>query len=225
MDETEKILNIEKFLSENHMAENFLMSKHHTLPVRNDNSVLQKRLNDYDSSLFEETSVQKIEDPGLKLETKIEKTEEMISVLEEKLVVAESVQDTMLTKKIFIQKLMLEKELEKLQNEYKEKGFDAKIAQGLVNVFGVPGNIKKDLKTKVQNFVKNSGITKPFQPVKNFFKIKDTLSRLDKINKSVDELISMDIPFGEGEERYQALANHIVRANYLQKKIEKEFKK
>ena len=223
MDEMEKKRSIEKFLSENHLNENFLIKQNKSIPDET-SSLFRKRLNAYDSALFEETSVQKIDDPSLKLETKIEKVEEMISVLAEKLVVSEAVQDTMLTKEIFIQKLMLEKKLEKLQKEYKEKGFETKLTQGLINVFGMPENIENNLKKKVQNFVKNSGITKPFRPVRNFFKIKETLNRLDKINKSVDELITMNVPYGEGDQRYKALANHIARANYLQNKIEKDFK-
>ena len=227
MDELQKKKNIEKFLSENHFSENFLLAKHKTLSSNQNtdaSSLFKKRLNDYDSALYEETTVQKIDDPNLKLENKIEKVEEMISALDEKLVVAETVQDTMKAKEIFIQKLMLEKKLEKLQSEYKSKGLDTKFTQGLINFFGMPANIENDLKQKIGNFVKESGLAKPFKPVTNFFKIKETLARLDKINKSVDELVSMQVPFGENEQRYQALANHLTRANYLQNKIEKEFK-
>ena len=97
MDETEKKKNIEKFLSENNMAEKFFLAKQKTNPL-NSSLMFKKRLNDFDSSLFEKTSIEKIDDPELKLETKIEKLEEMISVLEEKLVVAETVQDTMKAK-------------------------------------------------------------------------------------------------------------------------------
>ena len=88
MDDLEKKKNIEKFLSENNMSGNFLLSANKTTPI---NSVMpavspfKKRLNDYDSSLFEETSVQKIEDPALKLQAEIKKTEETIATLTEEL--------------------------------------------------------------------------------------------------------------------------------------------
>lgn len=186
--------------------------------------MFKKRLNDYDSSLYEETSIQKIDDLRYKLENEIEKVEEMISVLEEKLIVAETVQDTMKAKELFIQKLMLGKKLEKLKNEYRSKGFDTKFTQGVVSFLGLPENIESDLKHKVKSFINGSVFEKPFKPVLNFFKVKETLGRLNKINKSVDELVSMQVPFGENEQRYQALAKHLTRANYLQNKIEKEFK-
>ena len=173
---------------------------------------------------WEKTSIEKIDDPELKLETKIEKLEEMISVLEEKLVVAETVQDTMKAKEIFIQKLMLEKKLEKMREEYKKNGFDSKLTENIMSFFGLPQNIENELKQKAENFMKNSALARPFKPVMNFFKVKETLNRLDKINKSVDELVNMQVPFGEGEQRYQALANHLTRATYLQNKIEKNFK-
>lgn len=223
MDETEKKKNIEKFLSENNMAEKIFLAKQKTNPI-NSSLMFKKRLNDFDSSLFEKTSIEKIDDPELKLETKIEKLEEMISVLEEKLVVAETVQDTMKAKEIFIQKLMLEKKLEKMREEYKKNGFDSKLTENIMSFFGLPQNIENDLKQKAENFMKNSALARPFKPVMNFFKVKETLNRLDKINKSVDELVNMQVPFGEGEQRYQALANHLTRATYLQNKIEKNFK-
>ena len=223
MDETEKKKNIEKFLSENNMAEKIFLAKQKTNPL-NSSLMFKKRLNDFDSSLFEKTSIEKIDDPELKLETKIEKLEEMISVLEEKLVVAETVQDTMKAKEIFIQKLMLEKKLEKMREEYKKNGFDSKLTENIMSFFGLPQNIENELKQKAENFMKNSALARQFKPVMNFFKVKETLNRLDKINKSVDELVNMQVPFGEGEQRYQALANHLTRATYLQNKIEKNFK-
>lgn len=225
MDELEKKKNIEKFLSENHFAQSFLISKEKTAPAGRDAAELfKKRLNDYDSSLFEETSIKKIDNPSLKLETEIERVEEAISALAEKLVVAEAVQDTMRAKEIFIQKLMLEKKLEKLHRDYKSQGFDTSFTQGVISFLGLPANVENDIKNKIVKFAKNAGLVKPFQPVMNFFRIKETLNKLDKINKSVDELVSMKVPFGEDEQRYQALANHLTRANCLQNKIEKEFK-
>jgi hypothetical protein len=64
---------------------------------------------------------------------------------------------------------------------------------------------------------------KKFKVMLRFFKVKDSLNRLNKINNSVDELVSLKIPFGENEKRYQALANRLIRANKLRTQIQKEF--
>lgn len=216
-----KNINIE---SGQKLADNFLMDLKNKENLHTA-ELFKKRLNAFDSTLFEESSIEKIDDPSLKLENKIEQVEEILEILNEKLIVAETIQDNEQAKKLFIQKKMFEKKLQKLQNEYKSKSIDTKLTQGLISFFGIPENIENDIKNKVGDFVQNSGIAKPFQPITNFFKIKETLGRLDKINKSVDELVSMRVPFGENEERYQTLANHLTRANYLHNQIEKEFKK
>ena len=50
------------------------------------------------------------------------------------------------------------------------------------------------------------------------------IGRLDKINKSVDELVKMRVPFGEQEARYETLVNHLSRAGVLHSQILKELK-
>ena len=52
--------------------------------------------------------------------------------------------------------------------------------------------------------------------------VRDTLGKLDKINKSVDELVKMQVPFGEQEVRYEKLVNHLSRAGALHSQIMKE---
>lgn len=223
MDDLEKKKNIEKFLSENNMSGNFLLSANKTTPI---NSVMpavspfKKRLNDYDSSLFEETSVQKIEDPALKLQAEIKKTEETIATLTEELQLAETLRDTMRTKDVFIRKLMAEKKLEKLQQEYKSNGFDKK--QKFVNLKQLPGAVKSEIALKFKSLIKNSGIINAFSPVAGFLRTKETLNRLDRINKSVDGLITSNTPFGENEQRYKLLVNQLTQANRLQNEIKKE---
>ena len=223
MDDLEKKKNIEKFLSENNMSGNFLLSANKTSPI---NSVMpavspfKKRLNDYDSSLFEETSVQKIEDPALKLQAEIKKTEETIATLTEELQLAETLRDTMRTKDVFIRKLMAEKKLEKLQQEYKSNGFDKK--QKFVNLKQLPGSVKSEIALKIKSLIKNSRIINAFSPVAGFLRTKETLNRLDRINKSVDGLITSNTPFGENEQRYKLLVNQLTQANRLQNEIKKE---
>ena len=68
----------------------------------------------------------------------------------------------------------------------------------------------------------NSNFAKRIKVVLKFFKIKDTLGRLNKINESVDELVSLKVPFGEQNKRYEILANRLIRANHLHTQIQKE---
>lgn len=54
--------------------------------------------------------------------------------------------------------------------------------------------------------------------------VRETLGKLDKINKSVDELVKMKVPFGEQEEKYETLVNHLQKAGALHAQILKELK-
>ena len=54
--------------------------------------------------------------------------------------------------------------------------------------------------------------------------LKKSLSRLESINKNVDELISMNIPYGENIDKYEQLSKYIIRANSIQNNISKMIK-
>ena len=51
--------------------------------------------------------------------------------------------------------------------------------------------------------------------------IKSSLDKLENINKSVDELMSMKIPYGESNYRYDILSKYISKANSIQSEISK----
>lgn len=79
---------------------------------------------------------------------------------------------------------------------------------------------------KLENFLdkkkSSSPAAKRFKVMLKFFKVKDTLGRLNKINRSVDELVNLKVPFGEESKRYEILANRLIRANHLHAEIQKE---
>ena len=69
---------------------------------------------------------------------------------------------------------------------------------------------------------KNSPLARKLKMLIHFFQIKDTLSRLNKINSSVDERVNLKVPFGGQQKRYEILSNRLIRANYLHSQIKKE---
>ncbi len=78
------------------------------------------------------------------------------------------------------------------------------------------------VETFIDQNSENSAIAKRLKIILKSFKIKDTLGRLNKINESVDELVSLKVPFGEQNKRYEILANRLIRANHLHTQIQKE---
>ena len=55
--------------------------------------------------------------------------------------------------------------------------------------------------------------------------LKKSLDKLENINKSVDELIAMNIPYGENNDKYRQLSSYIIKANSIQSEIVKNMKK
>lgn len=62
---------------------------------------------------------------------------------------------------------------------------------------------------------------KYFPKIYKGFLLKKSLNKLKAINQTAAELISKKIPYGESEERYNALINHITSANAIQARIVK----
>ena len=87
-----------------------------------------------------------------------------------------------------------------------------------------PQKFKIRLKKQFKLVLRRSKLLKNFTLFVRSMAVRDTIGRLDKINKSVDELVSMRVPFGEQEARYETLVNHLSRAGILHSQILKELK-
>ena len=53
--------------------------------------------------------------------------------------------------------------------------------------------------------------------------LRDTIKKLNKINNSIDELVKMQSSYGEQDDRYKKLVNHLSKASSLHSQISKEF--
>ncbi len=51
--------------------------------------------------------------------------------------------------------------------------------------------------------------------------LRKSLAKLENINKSVDELMTMQTPYGEAGDKYIKLSKYITRANTIQAEIAK----
>ncbi len=60
---------------------------------------------------------------------------------------------------------------------------------------------------------------KYFPKIYKGFLLKRSLNKLKAINQTAAELISKKIPYGESEERYNTLINHITSANAIQARL------
>ena len=62
------------------------------------------------------------------------------------------------------------------------------------------------------------------QNLTSVIELKKSLVKLENLNKSVDELMGMNIPYGENYNKYEQLSKYIIKANSIQSQITKQIK-
>lgn len=191
-----------------------------------ENSIIYpKRLNSIDTSMLEDVAYTVLDDEELKLEKKIENTEKILKELTEKLIVADTIKDEERKQELLSQRQVLMQKRNNLLEAYKSQSLFARLTSLYIVIVKFPQKIQDNFKKKLKKFIRNSSLLKRVPALVRAIFIRDTLNRLNKINRSVDELVSMKVPFGEQEAKYDALINHLSRATALQAKIRKELEK
>lgn len=176
-----------------------------------------RRLNDYDYNILKEDAYKDVTDELFKLEYKISKAEDDIKNLEAQIQAARDIRDFELVETLFNRKKILQEDLKGLIEIYNDTSLSAKIS----------GGISLKLKTQFTNMKKAidsfnelviSKLPKRFSSV---LEVKKSLNKLENINKSVDELMTLQTPYGEAGDKYEQLSRYISRANTIQAEIAK----
>ena len=186
--------------------------------------LLLKRLNATDSSTIEECAYKLIDNPELKLEKRIENCEKALSEVNEKIIVAQTIQDNKAQKELFYKKQVLEKSLAALQKQYSEQNFETGFASLITKALLLPQKLKTNLTKYFKSLLLHTKFLKHIKPLARALAVRETIWKLNKINRSVDELVKMKVPFGEQEEKYETLVTHLQRAGALHSQILKELK-
>ena len=118
-------------------------------------------------------------------------------------------------------------------NKTAKEDYEALIA--IYNNKSFSGKITDIVKTKIDT--KFSGIKNNIlnisekiveklpAPFSKIFELKKSLTKLENINKSVDELMRLNIPYGENINKYEQLSRYIIKANSIQSEISNYIKK
>lgn len=202
----------------------FMLDESPEMPSLKLQSEPLRRLNDYDFNLLKEDAYKDVSDDSFKLEYKISKTEESLKLLEAQIQAARDIQDYDLIDELVIRMIALKEEYDELVEIYNEKSISTKISGGIMSIFG----------DKMKN--KISGVSNKFSILSeqlisimpkqfaSIFELKKTLSKLENINKSVNDLMTMNMPYGEGADRYDQLSKYIIKANSIQGEISRIIK-
>ena len=190
--------------------------------TNNENKIIkpQNRLNGYDSTILNRANFDDSEEQELSIDFKIKEKESILKDLDEKIKLADNygTQNESLGLKAKRQRISEELSLLKKQQA-------GKIS------FKSNSAIHSDLRDKlpvvykVHDFVSRNILSKVSKKVRSIVALSDSLEQLSDINKSVDELVDMNIPYGERVQNYEKLTEYLRKANTIHSKISKSLGK
>ena len=168
-----------------------------------------KRLNGYDSSMLNEANAQNIE--PLNVDFQISQKQRELTDISGKIKNAEiyGTQNEVLSLKV--RKQRLEKELSEL-NKQKAETTVKPLSSEIIELPWIK---------KAQTFLSRNVLAKVSKKFNSLVFLGDSLEKLEDINKSVDALIEMNIPYGEKKENYEKLTQYLSRANQIHSEISK----
>ena len=179
-----------------------------------------RHINDYDSNILKEDAYNDVSDEVLKLEYKISKVEEELNNIDERISSAMEIKDYILADNLQNRKIQLENDLKDLIKIYKEASISARISGGISSKF----KQKFDGIKNSANNILNTFLSKMPGKLSKIIEIKNSLSKLESINKNVDALMSRKYPYGEAEARYNQLSKYIAKANSIHAEISRFIK-
>lgn len=175
-----------------------------------------KRLNGYDSTILNNANFKDVDDGELSIDYRIREKEDVLKELETKIKTAENYgsQNESLGLKAKRQRILQELASLEKQKAYGERYSSSK-------------PLSETFKEKIpvlyylQNFVSRNILAKISKKVHSFVALSDSLEQLSDISKSVDELMDLNIPYGERSQNYEKLTLYLGRANSIHSKISK----
>ena len=181
----------------------------------------QRRLNDYDYNILKEDAYKDVTDEIFKLEYKISKTEEELKDIDNKIRMAKDVRDFNKVEQLFNRKKQLQEDLDGLIEIYNATSLSAKISGGITNLLSPKVKEQFGGIRKLFGMFSDAIIAKLPKKFSSVLELRKSLAKLENINKSVDELMTMQTPYGEAGDKYVKLSKYITRANTIQAEIAK----
>lgn len=180
-----------------------------------------KRINGYDSTILNKTNIEEPEGEDLSIDYRIKEKESVVKDLDAKIKVADNygTQNEALSLKAKRQRVLQELDTLRKQQMYGGRVLGEKQA------FHQSFKEKMPVIYKIQEFISRQILSRVSKKVKSVVTLSDSLEQLSEISRSVDELIDMNVPYGEKVQNYEKLTEYLSQANMIHSKISKSLGK
>ncbi len=180
-----------------------------------------RRLNDYDMNILQEDAYKDVKDEIFKLEYKISRLEGQIKDIDKQIQAAREIKDFVLLETLFSRRKILQEDLESLLEIYSDSSLSAKISGEIFNF--IPKSIKDKFSicNKFLTSISELFLSRLPKRFSSGLEIRKSLAKLENISKNVDELMTLQTPYGEAQDKYEQLSKYIVKANNIQSQISK----
>ncbi len=183
-------------------------------------TIKNRRLNGYDSTILNKTAFDESESKGLSLDYQIKEKEAIIKDLDAKIKSADnygSVNEA-LGLKAKRNRIMQELGTLKKQELYGGRVLGEEFSHERFKT-------KMPVIFKIQDFISRQILARLSKKVHSIITLTDSLEKLSDINKSVNELIDMNVPYGEKIQNYEKLTEYLNQASVIHSKISKSLGK
>lgn len=182
----------------------------------NTKPVVGKRINNYDSVILNNSSG----DIQEGIDYRVREKESQLRELDSRIQAADSygTQNEGLTLRAKKRRLLQEIESLKRQQKYSNRT--------LGGGSGSKSHSKRfSLVRAFIRFISKNILAKISANVKSVVVLSDSLEKLSEINSSIDDLLDMNVPYGEKKQNYETLTTYLNQANVIHSKITKSLRK
>lgn len=206
--------------AEDYSDENFFVSNAQKVDEQQ-KQTFNNKINDYDSNILENNAYQLVSDEMFKIEHKIGILENSLLKINNEIEALQTLGAYMQVLELEERKQKIERELDELNKKYSELGLSSKISGQITAAVNFTTNKKTNVFSKAKTFLLKKVLAKISRKIGYNQAIEEALTNLCNINLGVDELIRMQIPYGETDKRYEKLTAYLNRANVIHSEISK----
>ena len=193
-----------------------VFSSNATRPIKH-----SKRLNAFDTQLFEEQPLQ-TDTELLSPSEQISRLEADLKKLDEKIEIALITESNHVVQDLQIERYKLIHQIDLLKSVPKRFLNNSLYSKFVTFVANLLKKFDKP-KRKIKYIYKRNFITKTLRPIARSQKLREAIGTLDNLNQNVNQLSKLRIPYGEQEARYEELTKYISQATSIQALIKKDF--